>query len=693
MPRKKKEQKPVKITGKTTVVDYSEEMQQSYIDYAMSVITDRALPDVRDGLKPVHRRIIYAMADKGMFHNKPYNKCAEIVGEVLGYYHSHGDSSVYEALVRLAQDFSLRYPLIQGHGNLGSIDGDPFAAYRYTEARLQQITDEMVDGLKYHTVKMEPSFNEKKNEPVVLPATFPNLLVNGVVGIAVGMMTNIPTHNMKDSINTVIHAIDNPGASVRDLLGILKGPDFPTGGVICNKNDLNKIYEEGVGNITIRGKHTIEQIGNKQAIVITEIPYTLSGKKEAFFESIIKLAHDKRELQITAVRDESSKEGIRIVIEVKKDMDIDTVVSYLYKFTAYEDTYKYSFLCLEDGKPVTMSLVRYVDSFINFQKEIYSKKYRYMYDKNLVEIEKQKGLLVAYDHIDQIVAIVRNAEKDDDMRLALMTGNTANISGITAKDKKIISKFAFTEIQAEIILETKLRALSKLKVNEIADKIAKIEKENKRLAAILKSDKKLLEDIKANLIAIRDKYGDSRRTQITSAKFDFKEIVEEYNLVIDENNYAKRVKLPTGQSGIAADDKVCVMTDTGDAYLITVKDIPVGMAKDKGIALENFIEGGNIILSFIPSVDSTILLVDSDNYGKKVDCKEFILSRKHLKTYLKNSKIVFGAVLKDEAKLKFVGDNGKTKECPLSKVPVLSRTAKGNKVVQGNFKITSVELV
>ena len=265
--------------------------------------------------------------------------------------------------MRLAQDFQLNYPLVDGHGNYGSVDGDPAAAYRYTEARLQEFADDMIENLKYKTVEMKLSFNEKKSEPVVLPATLPILLVNGITGIAVGMMTNIPTHNMKESIDAVIYAIDNPGCTTKDLMSIIKGPDFPTGGIICNKNDLMKIYEDGVGNITVRGKHKIETVGNKNAIVITEIPYTVSGKKEAFVESIIKLAHDKKELQITAVRDESSKEGTRIVIEVKKDMNVDTVISYLYKFTSYEDTFKFSFLCLEDGKPVTMSLSHYVNSF------------------------------------------------------------------------------------------------------------------------------------------------------------------------------------------------------------------------------------------------------------------------------------------------------------------------------------------
>ena len=295
--KKKTNDENTKQTGKVTVVDYSEEMQQSYINYSMSVITDRALPDVRDGMKPVHRRIIYAMADKGMHCNKPYNKCAEIVGEVLGFYHAHGDSSVYDALVRLAQGFQLNYPLIDGHGNFGSVDGDPAAAYRYTEARLQPIADDMVENLKYDTVDMKLSFNEKKKEPVILPATIPLLLINGITGIAVGMMTNIPTHNLKNAIDTVIFEMDNPNSTTKDLLNVLKGPDFPTGGIICHNSALVKIYEDGVGTLILRGKHNIEKNGNKNSIVITEIPYTLSGKKESFVESIIKMILAERRKQ------------------------------------------------------------------------------------------------------------------------------------------------------------------------------------------------------------------------------------------------------------------------------------------------------------------------------------------------------------------------------------------------------------
>lgn len=688
--KKKNAEKPVKPTGKTTVVDYSEEMQQSYINYSMSVITDRALPDVRDGMKPVHRRIIYAMTDKGMHHNKPYSKAAEIVGHVLAYWHSHGDVSVYDAMVRLTQEFQLMYPLVDGHGNMGSIDGDPAAAYRYTEARLQEISDDIVENLKYNTVEMKLSFNEKKQEPTVLPATMPILLVNGITGIAVGMMTNIPTHNMKESIDAIIYAIDNPECTSKELMSILKGPDFPTGGIICNKNDLTKIYEDGVGNIILRGKHNVETVGNKNAIVITEIPYTLSGKKEAFVESIIKLAHDKKELQITAVRDESSKEGIRIVIEIKKDMDVDTVISYLYKYTSYEDTFKYSFLCLEDGKPVTMSLSHYVNSFIKFQKEIYYKKYDFLYNKNLVQIEKLSGLLVAYDYIDQIVAIVRNANSYADMKNALMTGNTDKIPNLLVKDKKAIAKFKFTEIQADMILEMKVHELSKLKANEIQNSICNLEKENKKYFAILKSDKKLLEDIKKHLEYYKVKYGKPRKTQIISNKSEFKEIVESYDFIVDENNYAKRIK--TSGTGYSINDKFCIVTDDGGAYLIPFKSIPLCANKDKGLALENFINGENIKMVFVPEPDRKILVVDSENYAKIISSNEFICSRKYLKAYMKNSKIILMKILDKETTINFVGDNGKKKSFKIDELPELIRTGKGRKIVQGKFTITEIDI-
>ena len=592
--------------------------------------------------------------------------------------------------MRLAQDFQLNYPLVDGHGNYGSVDGDPAAAYRYTEARLQEFADDMIENLKYKTVEMKLSFNEKKNEPVVLPATLPILLVNGITGIAVGMMTNIPTHNMKEAIDAAIYAIDNPGCSTRELMTIVKGPDFPTGGVICNKNDLIKIYEDGVGNITVRGKHKIETIGNKNAIVITEIPYTVSGKKETFVESIIKLAHDKKELQITAVRDESSKEGIRIVIEVRKDMNIDTVVSYLYKFTSYEDSFKFSFLCLEDGKPVTMSLAHYIDSFIKFQKEIYYKKYDFIYKKNLVQIEKLSGLLIAYDYIDQIVAIVRNADSYADMKNALMTGNTDKIPNLLVKDKKAIAKFKFTEIQADMILEMKVHELSKLKANEIQNSIVKLEKENKKYSAILNSDKKLLADIKEHLEEYKVKYGKTRKTQIVSNKSEFKEIVENYDVVIDENNYAKRVK--TSGDGYAETDKLCIVTHDGGSYLVPVKSIPIGGNKDKGLALENFINGEKIIASFMPKAGEKIVVVDSENYGKIISADEFICSRKYLKSYIKTGEIILFKKLSNEKSLSFVGENGKSKSFKIAELPELIRTGKGRKIVQGKFIIKEIEM-
>ena len=687
--KKKTNDENTKQTGKVTVVDYSEEMQQSYINYSMSVITDRALPDVRDGMKPVHRRIIYAMADKGMHCNKPYNKCAEIVGEVLGFYHAHGDSSVYDALVRLAQGFQLNYPLIDGHGNFGSVDGDPAAAYRYTEARLQPIADDMVENLKYDTVDMKLSFNEKKKEPVILPATIPLLLINGITGIAVGMMTNIPTHNLKNAIDTVIFEMDNPNSTTKDLLNVLKGPDFPTGGIICNKSELVKIYEDGVGTLIVRGKHNIEKNGNKNSIVITEIPYTLSGKKESFVESIIKLAHEKKELQITSVKDESSKEGIRIVIDVRKDMDVNTVVNYLYKFTAYEDSYKFSFLCLENGKPVTMSLSKYIKSFINFQKEIYKRKYSYIYNKNKIQIEKLKGLLIAYDYIDEIVAIVRNANSYTDMKKALMTGDTSAISNIMVKLRKRIEKFSFSELQADMILEMKVHELSKLKAEELQDSIIKLEKENKRLGALLSSDKKLMEDIKTHLTEMKNKYGVARKTQIISNKSEFKEIVENYAFVVDENNYAKRIKTNEGpQMG----DKFCIITDDGGAYIIPTKNVPIGTNKDKGLALENFINGEKIKLVFLPTENQKILIVDDNNYGKIISSNEFICSRKFLKAYLKDSKILLAQILSDEKTINFIGENGKKKTFKISELPELSRTGKGRKIVQGKFKISEIDI-
>ena len=582
--------------------------------------------------------------------------------------------------------------MVNNYLNFGSIDGDPSAAYRYTEARLHEFADDMVENLKYDTVDMKLSFNEKKHEPVVLPATLPNLLVNGVTGIAVGMMTNIPTHNLTESIDTIIYGIDNPGASTKELLTVLKGPDFPTGGIICNKSDLASIYESGLGNITLRGKHVIETAKNKTSIVITEIPYTLSGKKEAFVESIIKLAHSKKELQITSVRDESSKEGIRIVIDVKKDMNPDVVISYLYKFTSYEDTFKFSFLCLDNGKPVAMSLSQYVESFINFQKEIYTRKYNHIYNKNKIQIERLKGLIVAYDYIDQIIAIVRNANSYADMKNALMTGNVENIPNILVKDKKIIAKFSFSEIQSQLILEMKLHEISKLKVAELESDLEKLEKENKRLEGLLKNNKKLLEDIKKNLEACKTKYKDKRKTTIQTVKSEFKEIVENYGLSIDENNYAKRIKISASEKGYGDDEKLCVIVEDGGAYLIPLKSIPLGTSRDKGMALENFVNGEKILISFVPSDKCKVLLVDSDNYGKIINSEELICSRKYLKGYLKEHVLTFASILDNQKTIEVSNDAGKKKTFKISELPELSRTAKGRKIVQGKFVVSEINI-
>jgi DNA gyrase subunit A len=694
-PRKRKAKSKVElkdIKENIVQVDYREEMEQSYLDYSMSVITDRALPDVRDGLKPVHRRILYAMSEAGMTHSKAYNKCAEIVGNVLGGYHPHGDSSVYGALVRLAQDFSLRSPLIDGHGNFGSIDGDSAAHMRYTEARLQKLSDELLGNLKYDTVTMVPNFNEKKVEPVVLPATFPNLLINGGTGIAVGMMTSIPTHNLNETIDCIIKGLEKPKSTTLELLEVLKGPDFPTGGIITNEEELAKIYEEGVGSITIRGKYHIEEAGSRKMIVITEIPYTLSGKKETFVESIIQLAQKYKQLQITSVRDETSKEGIRIVVEVKKDMDINTVVSYLYKYTSFEDNFKFSFLCLDKGKPVLMSLKQYVDSFIEFQKEIYTNKFNYLYNKNKIQIEKLQGLVIAYDYIDQIISIVRKADSVADMRTALKTGNVDKIQGLTAKDKKIINKFSFTDIQTEVILETRLYELSKLKLTELESNIEKLEKENKTYHGLLNSNTKMKNHIKKMLNEIKKNYGDKRKTSITSKKTKFIPIIENYEVTIDENNYAKRIKVSNDTNSVSEDTKISIITEDSSVYLVPIKNLPIGNARDKGVALENFTDGNEIAYAFIPEENKQILTIDTEGYGKIVDHSEFVSSRKFLKGYLKDSKILLARELGDEKTIISKNSAGKEKKFKISNLPVGKRTTKGKKVVTGKFEIESVEL-
>lgn len=516
--------------GRILPVNLEQEMRNSYIDYAMSVIVSRALPDVRDGLKPVHRRILYAMQEAGMTSGKPYKKSARIVGEVLGKYHPHGDSSVYDAIVRMAQDFSMRYMLADGHGNFGSVDGDPPAAMRYTEVRMARIAELMLQDIDKDTVDFVPNYDESMKEPSVLPAKFPELLVNGTSGIAVGMATNIPPHNMSEVIDGVLMLIDNPDASVEELMTVIKGPDFPTGGLIMGTTGIRDAYTTGRGSVKMRAKAHIETMSNgKPRIVVTELPYQVN--KARLIEKIAELARDKQIEGITDLRDESDRKGMSIVIELRKDINPDIMLNQLYKHTQLQETFGVIMLALVDNQPRILTLKQVLHYYIQHQEDVITRRTRYELSKAEARAHILEGLTIALDHLDAVITTIRESQTADIARNALMDG------------------FKLSEKQAQAILDLRLQRLTGLEREKIEEEYQEVLKKIEWLKSVLADESKIMTIIKDELTAVKEKYGDARRTTIT---YDMSEMSEE-DLIADEdvvltishNNYIKRMKLDT----------------------------------------------------------------------------------------------------------------------------------------------------
>ena len=516
--------------GRILPVNLEQEMRNSYIDYAMSVIVSRALPDVRDGLKPVHRRILYAMQEAGMTSGKPYKKSARIVGEVLGKYHPHGDSSVYDAIVRMAQDFSMRYMLADGHGNFGSVDGDPPAAMRYTEVRMAKIAELMLQDIDKDTVDFVPNYDESLKEPSVLPSKFPELLVNGTSGIAVGMATNIPPHNMSEVIDGVLMLIDNPDASVEELMTVIKGPDFPTGGLIMGTTGIRDAYTTGRGSVKMRAKAHIETMSNgKPRIVVTELPYQVN--KARLIEKIAELARDKQIEGITDLRDESDRKGMSIVIELRKDINPDIMLNQLYKHTQLQDTFGVIMLALVDNQPRILTLKQVLHYYIQHQEDVITRRTRYELSKAEARAHILEGLTIALDHLDAVITTIRESQTADIARNALMDG------------------FKLSEKQAQAILDLRLQRLTGLEREKIEEEYQEVLKKIEWLKSVLADESKIMTIIKEELTSVKEKYGDARRTTIT---YDMSEMSEE-DLIADEdvvltishNNYIKRMKLDT----------------------------------------------------------------------------------------------------------------------------------------------------
>ncbi len=587
--------------------DYSELMQKNYIDYAMSVIVSRALPDVRDGLKPVQRRVLYDMHELGTRFDRPYRKSARIVGDTMGKYHPHGDTSIYESLVVMAQDFKKGQVLVDGHGNFGSIEGDGAAAMRYTEARLMKITQEVfLADLDKDVIDFVPNFDETEKEPSVLPVRIPNILVNGSDGIAVGMSTSIPPHNLGEVIDAAVAYIRNNDITDEELLSCLHGPDFPTGGIIVNKDDLPRIYATGNGKLRIRGKTVIEKTrGGRQQIVITEIPYTMIGSGIGkFLNDVASLAESRVITDITDISNQSSKEGIRIVIELKKGADPEQIRNILYKKTKLEDTFGMNMLVVSDGRPETMSLRNIFEAFTEFRFELANRKYRNLLTKDLEKKEIEEGLIEACDVIDLIIEILRGSKDQKMAKDCLIFGNTEGIRFKTKKSQKMASQLRFTERQAQAILDMRLVKLIGLEVQAL---IKQHEETLARIAEyqrLLSDYDAMSDDIIGELLSIKKEYACPRRTVIENADeiiLEEKKVVEEevvfamdrfgYVKTLDPSVYEKNREAADADNTyifrVMNTDKICIFTNTGKMHTVKVIDIPQKRLRDKGVPVDN----------------------------------------------------------------------------------------------------------
>ncbi|CCX59592.1 DNA gyrase/topoisomerase IV subunit A [Blautia hydrogenotrophica] len=587
--------------------DYAEIMQKSYIDYAMSVIIARALPDVRDGLKPVQRRTLYDMYELGIRYDRPYRKCARIVGDTMGKYHPHGDSSIYEALVVMAQEFKKGQTLVDGHGNFGSIEGDGAAAMRYTEARLQKLTQEVyLADLDKNVVDFIPNFDETEKEPEVLPVKIPNLLVNGADGIAVGMATSIPPHNLGEVIDGVKAYMKNNDITTKGLMRYIKGPDFPTGGIVVNQDELRKIYETGSGKIRLRGKVEIEKAkGGRLHLVITEIPYTMIGANIGkFLNDVATLVESKKTTDILDISNQSSKEGIRIVLELRRDTDVDNLVNMLYKKTRLEDTFGVNMLAVADGRPETLSLKQVVEHHVEFQFEIANRKYRTLLDKELEKKEVQEGLMKAVDVIDLIIEILRGSKNQQQVKKCLTTGETEGIRFKSKASQKAAAQLRFTERQATAILEMRLYRLIGLEMEALLKEHEATLEHIAKYEDLLNNYDSMAQAIMNELDAVKKEFGRKRRTALENAQeavFEEKKIEEmEVWFLMDRFGYVKTIDRQTYERNkenacseskylfsCMNTDRICIFTDAGRMHAVKVLDIPLVKFRDKGVPVDN----------------------------------------------------------------------------------------------------------
>jgi len=634
--------------------EYSELMQKSYIDYAMSVIIARALPDVRDGLKPVQRRTLYDMYELGIRYDKPFRKSARIVGDTMGKYHPHGDSSIYDALVVMAQDFKKGLPLVDGHGNFGSIEGDGAAAMRYTEARLQKVTQEAyLADLDKDVVDFMPNFDETEKEPVVLPVKVPNLLINGAEGIAVGMATSIPPHNFGEVVDGVIAYMKNPDINTAEMMEYIKGPDFPTGGIIANKDDLPAIYESGVGKIKVRGKVEVEQVkGGKQRLVITEIPYTMIGANIGkFLNDVGNLVETKATSDIVDITNQSSKEGIRIVLDLKKGADVEAFKNLLYKKTKLEDTFGVNMLAVADGRPETMGIVPIIRHHVQFQYEIATRKYKTLLAKELDRKEIQEGLIKACNVIDLIIEILRGSRNIKDAKACLTDGVTDNITFKNPASEIMAQQLHFTDRQAQAILDMRLYKLIGLEIEALMKEHDETLLNIGKYEDILEHRSSMAKVIIKELQNFKKQYAKERRTEIDNLKeaVVVEKKIEEQDVVflMDRFGYAKTVDTSVYERNKeTADvenryiftckntDKICIFTDKGQMHLLKVLDLPYGKFRDKGTPIDNVCnydskEENFVYIASLEQVSSHRLVFGTaQSMLKVVDGAEFVVAKK-----------------------------------------------------------------
>ncbi len=609
--------------------DISEEMKSSYIDYSMSVIVGRALPDVRDGLKPVHRRVLYTMYDMGLRHNKPFKKSARIVGDVMGKYHPHGDAAIYDTLVRMAQDFSLRYTLVDGQGNFGSVDGDPPAAMRYTEARLAGISEEILGDIDKETVKFIPNYDGSLSEPSVLPAKLPNLLINGSSGIAVGMATNIPTHNLSEVCDAAIALIENPEIQIKDLMKFIKGPDFPTGGIIRGRKGIKDYFETGRGSVKMQARTEIEEIkGNREAIIVTEIPYQVN--KSALIENIANLVKEKKITDISDIRDESDRRGMRIVIEIKRDGNAQVVLNQLYKHTQMETSFGVIMLAIVDGKPRVLNIKEVLQQYVKHRRIVVYNRTKYDLNRALARAHILEGYLIALQNIDAVVEIIKKSKDAQEAK------------------QKLMKQFALSEIQAQAILDMRLHQLTKLETGQIEEEHKALMKLIKELREILADPKKILKIIADELKELKEKYGDKRKTEIAgeATELDIEDLIPEEDVVITitHSGYIKRIPCDTykvqgrGGKGVMGSDlkeedfiehlfstsshaTILMFTTRGKVYAVKGYEIPEGNRTSRGKAIVN-------ILPIKDEKITSIIAIESFEEKKKNESYLMMCTRK-----------------------------------------------------------------